>query len=92
MQFQIHRRLLHDDAFGVGEALNEMAYGKGLVARGTSYFVFGLKKRTEKASIETKERFLQHQILLPNWLFFSNVSELSYDVWRKSYKNVVRVS
>jgi hypothetical protein len=28
------RRLLFDDAFGVGEALNETAFGEGLVARG----------------------------------------------------------
>ena len=31
----ILRRLLHDDAFGVGEPLNEEAFGKGLVVRGT---------------------------------------------------------
>ena len=30
----VHRRLLDDDAFGVGEALNEVAYGDGLVAAG----------------------------------------------------------
>lgn len=32
--FQLHRRLLFDDAFGVGEALNETAFGEGLVASG----------------------------------------------------------
>lgn len=32
---QLHRRLLKDDAFGVDEALNEMAYDTGLVVRGT---------------------------------------------------------
>lgn len=32
---QVHRRLLHDDAFGVGEALNETYYnGTGVVVRG----------------------------------------------------------
>ena len=30
----VHRRLLHDDRLGVGEPLNETAYGDGLVARG----------------------------------------------------------
>ena len=35
IEAMIHRRLLHDDAFGVGEALNETAFGGlGLVARG----------------------------------------------------------
>ena len=36
----LHRRLLVDDHWGVGEALNEMAFGKGLVARGKHYLLF----------------------------------------------------
>lgn len=36
----LHRRLLVDDHWGVGEALNETAYGKGLVARGKHYLLF----------------------------------------------------
>jgi lysosomal alpha-mannosidase len=35
----IHRRLLYDDRFGVGEALNETAYGEGLVVRGRHVLV-----------------------------------------------------
>jgi len=34
VELMLHRRLLDDDAFGVGEALNEMAFGSGLAARG----------------------------------------------------------
>jgi lysosomal alpha-mannosidase len=30
----VHRRVLNDDALGVGEALNESAFGEGLVVRG----------------------------------------------------------
>lgn len=42
VELMIHRRLLHDDAFGVGEALNETEFdGKGLVVRGTHYVLFG---------------------------------------------------
>ena len=44
MQLMLHRRLLVDDHWGVGEALNETAYGKGLVARGKHYLLFDFDK------------------------------------------------
>ena len=34
LELMLHRRLFNDDAFGVGEALNETAFGTGLVVRG----------------------------------------------------------
>ena len=34
IEVMLHRRLLYDDSLGVGEALNESAYGQGLVVRG----------------------------------------------------------
>lgn len=39
--FQVHRNCRHDDAFGVSEALNETAFGKGLVARGSHFLIVG---------------------------------------------------
>jgi lysosomal alpha-mannosidase len=39
LELMVHRRLLFDDDFGVGEPLNEMAYLKGLVARGKHYVI-----------------------------------------------------
>jgi len=44
---QLHRRLLFDDGFGVGEPLNESAYGQGLVARGKHWIYFAGDKTGE---------------------------------------------
>jgi len=43
IEIMLHRRLLDDDAFGVGEALDETAYGNdtGLVVRGKHWILFG---------------------------------------------------
>ncbi|XP_076058752.1 lysosomal alpha-mannosidase II isoform X1 [Oratosquilla oratoria] len=38
-ELMVHRRLLHDDAFGVGEALNETAFDQGLIVRGKHYLI-----------------------------------------------------
>ena len=40
----LHRRLLVDDHWGVGEALNETAFGEGLVVRGKHYLLFDFDK------------------------------------------------
>lgn len=81
--------MLRDDGFGVSEALNEMAFGNGLIARGLITVVFGSKAETEKPTTEAIERFTQLQILLPSWPLFSDVSQMSYDTWKNNYNHIV---
>lgn len=89
IELMVHRRLLHDDAFGVGEALNETAYGKGLIARGTHYLVFNTKKSNGDKFSHATERFLQLKQLLQPWTFFSDVTSIPFAKWHSSYTNEV---
>ncbi|XP_055295904.1 lysosomal alpha-mannosidase-like [Sitodiplosis mosellana] len=86
IELMVHRRLSIDESPTFGKTSNDMA-GNGRAARGTHYFVFGSKKIATKASTEANERFIQRQMFLSSWLFFSNMRHLSYDLWRKSYEN-----
>lgn len=67
LELMLHRRLLNDDAFGVGEALNEEQYGTGLIARGKIYLILDAAAENPK----TAERLVQHELSLPLWKFFS---------------------
>ncbi|UJR26764.1 hypothetical protein I4U23_008079 [Adineta vaga] len=39
VELMVHRRILYDDSLGVGEALNESAFGQGLVVRGKHFLI-----------------------------------------------------
>lgn len=78
----------HNFSHRFTEALNETAYGKGLVARGKHFLIFGSKTK-QHPTLQGRERLLQNQVLVPNWLFFDDVSSTSYDDWMKKYTNVV---
>ncbi|XP_043527609.1 lysosomal alpha-mannosidase isoform X2 [Frieseomelitta varia] len=67
IEMMVHRRLLKDDAFGVGEALNESAFGEGLVIRGSHYIIGGSLKNLDELAVE--EKTLARQLLLRPWPF-----------------------
>ncbi|CAD1474134.1 unnamed protein product, partial [Heterotrigona itama] len=67
IEMMVHRRLLKDDAFGVGEALNESAFGEGLVIRGSHYIIGGSLKNLDELALE--EKTLARRLLLRPWPF-----------------------
>ncbi|GIY50003.1 lysosomal alpha-mannosidase, partial [Caerostris extrusa] len=78
----VHRRLLHDDAFGVGEALNESAFGQGLVVAGSHFLSFG-----NITSAASKHRPLAQQLYMQPQMSFAPYTGTEADYF-KSYKVV----
>ena len=62
-ELMVHRRLLDDDAFGVGEALNEEAYGQALVATGKHVLLLGSDEQDFNADHRIKSMDLFHEPL-----------------------------
>ncbi|EDV58294.1 lysosomal alpha-mannosidase [Drosophila erecta] len=67
LEMLLHRRHLFNDGGGVGEALNETQYGKGLIARGRLYLTLDSATDGDTAT----ERRTEKELLLPFGKFFS---------------------
>ncbi|XP_005189989.1 lysosomal alpha-mannosidase isoform X2 [Musca domestica] len=87
LELMVHRRLLHDDAFGVDESLNETAYGQGLVARGKHYLIFGSSQLDQSPTLQAVERFTQLEKTVAPWTFLSPTN-YSYTQWRQRFTNI----
>ncbi|XP_011176167.2 lysosomal alpha-mannosidase isoform X2 [Solenopsis invicta] len=80
IELMLHRRLLKDDAFGVAEALNETAFGEGLVVRGTHY-IYG--SRINSDEYELGEKNLELELSHHPWIlgtpgnFSSDIEKVS---------------
>ncbi|EDW37366.1 GL26214 [Drosophila persimilis] len=72
LELMLHRRLIRDDGYGVGEALNEQKYDKPLIARGKVYLILNSVEESTKV-----ERVAEKEILLPFSVFFSKASSQS---------------
>merc|ERR1719266_2193712 len=81
MEIMIHRRLLYDDAFGVGEPLNESAYGQGLVVRGKNWLQFEIGG---DAAAAQRHRFKAQELFMDTILTFIPTT-LSYDEWHSKF-------
>ncbi|XP_058121283.1 lysosomal alpha-mannosidase-like [Anopheles ziemanni] len=87
LELMVHRRLLRDDRFGVGEALNETQYGTGLVARGKIFLLFGqyTNSISQRPTQAAKERFLQNKIHLPSWVFIAPANVFSLEEYNSVF-------
>ena len=74
---------MSDDGFGVNEALNETAYGEGLVVRGQHHILSGSLEDTNSLSLEEKE--LETQLALKPWIFISPV-KFSFEELNEYFK------
>ncbi|KAK3768503.1 hypothetical protein RRG08_060865 [Elysia crispata] len=81
VEIMLHRRLLKDDCKGVGEPLNETAYGRGLIVRGKHYLL--LNKISQAAR---QYRPLAQEVFLRPQITFSN-AQLSRDQYFNKYKS-----
>ncbi|KAG0712701.1 Lysosomal alpha-mannosidase [Chionoecetes opilio] len=85
MELMVHRRLLHDDAFGVGEALNETQFGEGLVARG-KHFLLHSTFADRNCDFGCLHRSLGEELLLPPLYLFEETTA-SVHAWKESAVN-----
>jgi lysosomal alpha-mannosidase len=71
----IHRRTLYDDSLGVGEPINETAYGTGLVIRGSHHLIF----EPPESSARYHRSAAQHLFMSPISTYaLPNVSYTNY--------------
>lgn len=86
VELMVHRNCLHDDAFGVGEPLNETAFGAGLVARGSHYLITGpYLNNSGGKSLAAQQRDLAQRKLLAAWTFLSPTNGLTYKQYKAKY-------
>ncbi|XP_017786052.1 PREDICTED: lysosomal alpha-mannosidase isoform X1 [Nicrophorus vespilloides] len=83
LELMIHRNCMHDDAFGVGEALMEEAFGTGLVVRGSHHLVVGPYLKSD--GISSYERQLLQEKVLDAWTFITPTN-LSFVHYKNQYK------
>jgi lysosomal alpha-mannosidase len=84
IELMLHRRLLKDDGYGVGEALNETAYDQGLVARGRHIVVFG-SDSASSPSVTAQQRQLSQSRMVLDPLVLLSPTSLTLQEWQDNF-------
>ncbi|CAF3180606.1 unnamed protein product [Rotaria sp. Silwood2] len=84
IEIMVHRRILHDDSMGVGEALNETAYGKGLVVSGKHILLVERPEDSARLHRVDGQQLFMHPLAtysLPNTPSYANYSNIYRQSW-----------
>ena len=84
IELMVHRRLLHDDSFGVDEPLDETAFNRGLVIRGTHYLIL-----SDGPSSARRFRPLAQQLYKRPHISFIPTT-LQFGEWKNLFKTRVK--
>ncbi|CAF4333405.1 unnamed protein product [Rotaria sp. Silwood2] len=76
----VHRRLLYDDRFVVGEPLNETAYDEGLVVRGRHFLIVEPHASSARYHRVGSQRLYMHPITT-----FALIQQ-DYDIYSAAYR------
>ncbi|XP_043267242.1 lysosomal alpha-mannosidase isoform X1 [Venturia canescens] len=83
IELMLHRRLLKDDAFGVGEALNETAFGEGLIARGQHSVFVSDAADLDGSALDVKLATME--LALRPWTLVTPANDATFEDWRNKY-------
>jgi lysosomal alpha-mannosidase len=84
IEIMVHRRILHDDSLGVGEALNETAYGKGLVVTGKHTLFVDRPSDSARLHRTIAQQLFMHPLAtysLPNTSSYASYSDMYRQSW-----------
>ncbi|KAI8490965.1 mannose metabolic process [Branchiostoma belcheri] len=80
LELMVHRRMLYDDGYGVGEPLNETVFGDGLVVRGKHYLLLDTPESSGQL-----HRALGEQLYMAPSILLSLAGGISPTQFRKDF-------
>ncbi|XP_025835230.1 lysosomal alpha-mannosidase-like [Agrilus planipennis] len=86
VELMLHRESKVDDGLGVEEELQELAYGVGLVVRGSHYVNSGSFINTRRGDSPTyQQKDIAQRKLLSAWTFLSPTNHLSFEDYKAKH-------